>query len=152
MRQLRQQMKLYWWLQDWGYVNTNPDNSDYNLPLKQNQMNSQHTAERPADYPHTLSVWLVMFLAHSLDVVGCSRTYCSMSFLGPTMQRSSHHMTIKQTPSTSYLRCPTCWARSSVCRSRSWPCSSQTPWEHNSEKRRPIWMWFDSTQSKTTWS
>lgn len=46
---------------------------------------------------------------------------------------------LKQTPSASYLKCPTCWARSAVCRSRSWLCNSQTPWEHNSEMRRSGW-------------
>lgn len=34
-----------------------------------------------------------------------------------------------------YLTCPTCSARSSACRSRSWPCNSQTPWEHNSANK-----------------
>lgn len=41
----------------------------------------------------------------------------------------------KQTASTPHLKCPTCWARSAVCRSQSWRCNSQTPWERSSEER-----------------
>lgn len=32
--------------------------------------------------------------------------------------------------------CPTCWARSFVCQSQNWRCSSQTRWGHNSERRK----------------
>lgn len=56
------------------------------------------------------------------------------------------HKGMKPNWSASYLKCPTCWARSSVCRSRSWLCNSQTRWEHNSEKRHMRLRWDESSQ------
>ena len=40
-----------------------------------------------------------------------------------------------QSQKASYLTCPTYSARSGACLSRSWPCSSQTPWARSSEMR-----------------
>lgn len=35
--------------------------------------------------------------------------------------------------SSSYLKCPTCWAQSAACRSQSWLCNFRTPWGRSSE-------------------
>lgn len=61
-------------------------------------------------------------------------TLCLSSLWHDNLAAQSGEET-KLNQNTSHLMCPTCWARSSACRSQSWLCNSQTPWERNSEIR-----------------